>query len=329
VGRSPERRPPAARRRIDMEKDARIYVAGSDTPVGAALVRGLARRGYAALVGVGDDVDLTDAGAVDRALAELAPEYVFVTAGRSGGIGLNQSEPADLMRDNLLVAAHVLEGARRHRVRKLLYLASSCTYPRACPQPMREEALMTGPLEPTSAAYAVAKLAGLMLCDAYRRQHGSAFVAAIPGDSFGPGDDFGPEDSHVVAALIRKMHLARRTGAPAVEVWGTGAARRDFIFVDDLADACLCVMDHYDDPGPINLGGGGDLSIAQLAALIKDVVGYGGEIRFDRTRPDGAPVKVLDGSRLAALGWQRMTPIREALARTYEWFVSTSLGDRA
>ena len=312
-----------------MEKDARIHVAGAETPVGAALVRALARRGYGAVVGAANGVDLTDAGAVDRALAALAPEYVFVTGGRSGGIGLNQREPASLMRDNLLVAAHVLDAAWRHGVRKLLYLASSCAYPWACPQPLREEALMTGPLEPTSAPYAVAKLAGLTLCDAYRREHGAAFVAAIPGDSFGPGDDFGPEDSHVVAALIRKMHLARRTGAPAVEVWGTGAARRDFIFVDDLADACLYVMEHYDDTRPINLGGGDDLSVAELATLVRDVVGYRGEIRFDRTRPDGAPVKVLDGSRLAALGWQRRTPMREALARTYAWFVSMGLGDRA
>lgn len=313
-----------------MEKDARVYVAGADTPLGAALVRALARGGYAAVVGAGDDVDLTDAGAVDRALAALAPDYVFVAAGRSGGIGLNQRQPAGLMRDNLLVTAHVLEAARRHGVRKLLYLASSCAYPRACPQPMREEALMTGPLEPTSAPYALAKLAGLTLCDAYRRQYGSPFVAAIPGDSFGPGDDFGPDDSHVVAALIRKMHLARGTGAPAVDVWGRGAARRDFIFVDDLADACLCVMEHYDDAGPINLGGGGGgLSIAELAVLVREVVGYQGEIRFDPTRPDGAPVKVLDGRRLAALGWQRKTSMREALARTYDWFLRTGPGGGA
>jgi GDP-L-fucose synthase len=312
-----------------VEKDARIYVAGSATPVGQALVRALGRHGYEAVVGVGDDGDFTDAGAVENAFASVAPDYVFVTAGRSGGIGLNRREPAGLMRDNLLVASHVLEGARRHRVRKLLYLASSCAYPRACPQPMREDALMTGPLEPTSAPYALAKLAGLTLCGAYRAQYGSPFVAAIAGDSFGPGDELDPEDSHVVAALIGKMHRARRADAPSVEVWGTGAARRDFIFVDDLAEACLCVMEHYDDPGPINLGGGGELSIAELAALVREVVGYRGEIRFDRARPDGAPLKTLDGSRLAALGWQRRTPLREALRLTYEWFLDAGLGERA
>ena len=311
-----------------MEKDAPICVVGAGTPVGAALVRALARQGHGAVAGVADDVDPTDARAVDDAFTALTPAYVFVAAGKSGGIGLNQRQPASLMLDNLLVAAHVLEGARRHGARKLLYLGSSCVYPRACPQPMREDALMSGPLEPTSAPYALAKLAGVTLCEAYRREHGSRFIAAIAADSFGPGDDFSPEDSHVVAALIRKMHLAKQAGAPSVELWGTGAARRDFIFVDDLADACLCVMDHYDGEGPINLGGGGELSVAELAGLIRDVVGYRGEVRFDRTRPDGAPVKVLDGSRLAALGWQRKTPMREALARTYDWFVSAGAGAR-
>lgn len=304
-------------------------MAGTDTGVGAAIAGALARHGYAAVVGGGEAVDFTRAAAVDEAFAALAPDYVFVAAGRSGGIGLNQREPAALMRDNLLVAAHTLEAAHRHGVLKLVYLASSCIYPRACAQPMSEAALMTGPLEPTSAPYALAKLAGLTLCDAYRRQHGRPFVAAIAGDSFGPGDDFGEDDSHVVAALIRRMHAARRAGAPAVEVWGTGTARRDFIFVDDLAEACLCVMEHYDAPAPINLGGGGDLSIRELAALIRDVVGYRGELRFDARRPDGAPVKALDGRRLQALGWQRRTPMREALALTYRWFLETGRGDGA
>jgi GDP-L-fucose synthase len=312
-----------------VEKDARIYVAGSGTLVGRALVRALERHGYEAIVGVGADPEFTDAGAVEDAFAALTPDYVFVTAGRSGGIGLNRREPAGLMRDNLLVASHVLESARRRRVRKLVYLASSCAYPRDCPQPMREEALMTGPLEPTSAPYALAKLAGLTLCGAYHSEYGSPFVAAIAGDSFGPGDEFDPEDSHVVAALIGKMHRARLTDAPSVEVWGTGAPRRDFIFVDDLAEACLCVMRHHDDPAPINLGGGGELSIAALARLIGEVVGYRGEIRFDSARPDGAPLKSLDGRRLAALGWQRRTPMREALRLTYEWFLDAGLGARA
>jgi GDP-L-fucose synthase len=312
-----------------VDKAAPICVVGAGTPVGAALVRALAGQGYGDVAGVGDDVDLTDPPAVDRAFARLEPAYVFVAAGKSGGIGLNQRQPATLLHDNLLVTAHVLASAKRHGVRKLLYLASSCIYPRACPQPMREDALMTGPLEPTSAPYAVAKLAGLMLCEAYRREHGSQFVAAIAADSFGPGDDFGPKDSHVVAALIRKMHVAKQTGAASVDVWGTGVARRDFVFVDDLADACLCVMDHYAGEGPINLGGGGELSVAELARLIRGVVGYGGDLRFDRTRPDGAPVKVLDGSRLAALGWQRKTPMREALALTYDWFVGAGAGARA
>jgi len=310
-----------------MDKKAPICVVGAHTPVGAALVRALAGQGYAAVVGVTEDVELTDARAVDAAFAASKPAYVFVAAGKSGGIGRNQRQPATLMHDNLLVAAHVLASAQRCGVRKLLYLASSCTYPRACPQPMPESALMTGRLEPTSAPYVVAKLAGVVLCEAYRREHGSPFVAAIAADSFGPGDDFSPEDSHVVAALMEKMHRAKQTGAPAVELWGTGTARRDFIFVDYLADACLWVMDHYDEYGPINLGGGGELSVADLARLIRDVVGYRGEVRFDRTRPDGAPVKVLDGRRLAALGWQRKTSMPEALARTYEWFDGQGRGE--
>src|SRR5262249_49494006 len=205
----------------------------------------------------------------------------------------------------------------------------SCAYPRACPQPMREDALLTGPLEPTSAPYALAKLAGLTLCGAYRTQYGSPFVAAIAGDSFGPGDDFDPEDAHVVAALIGKMHRAGGAGARWVPLWGTGPPRRDFVFVDDLAEACLCVMRDYDDAPPINLGGGGELSIAELAALVGDVVGYRGEIRFDPGRPDGAPRKTLDGRRLAALGWQRRTPMREALELTYQWFLESGAGARA
>ena len=312
-----------------MEKDARIYVAGVNTPVGGALVRALGRHGYAGVVGVGKDADFAAAGAVEATFAGLAPHYVFVTAGRAGGIGLNQREPAGLMRDNLLVASHVLETARHHQVRKLLYLASSCAYPRACSQPMSEGALMTGPLEPTSAPYALAKLAGLTLCRAYRSEHGSPFVAAIAGDSFGPGDEFDPEDAHVVAALIGKMHRAKHAGAPAVSVWGTGSARRDFIFVDDLAEACLCAMERYDGLDPINLGGGGEQSIAELAETIRDVVGYRGEIRFEGTRPDGTPRKVLDGSRLAALGWRRRTSLGEGLRRTYEWFLAEGLGEQA
>jgi GDP-L-fucose synthase len=300
---------------------ARVWVAGAGTPMGRALVRALARR--ARVVGAGADPDFTDPAAVEAAFEALAPDYVVVAAGRAGGIGLNQRAPAGLMRENLLVAAHVLEAAHRRRVRKLLYLASSCVYPRDCGQPMREDALLTGPLEPTSAPYALAKLAGLTLCQAYRRERGSPFVTAIAGDSFGPDDVFDPDDAHVVGALIGRMHRARVADAPVVEVWGTGTPRRDFVFADDLAEACLCVLEGYDDPAPINLGGGGERSIAELAALIGEVVGYRGAIRFDPSRPDGAPRKALDGRRLAALGWRPRTPLRQALEITYRSFLES------
>jgi GDP-L-fucose synthase len=259
---------------------------------------------------------------VDDFFATLRPEYVFVAAGLSGGIQANQARPAELMRDSLLAAAHVLHSAWRHGAARLLYLASSCSYPRLAPQPLREESLLTGPLEPTSQAYALARLAGLELCRAYRRQHGVPFLAAIPTNSFGPHDDFSPLGGHVIPALLRRMHEARQRGEPTFTVWGTGAARREFLFSRDLADACLFVLEHHDTDEPINLGGGTELSIAELASLVAEVVGYRGRLVFDPTRPDGAPRKVLEASKLQALGWRPGTELRTALVETYEWFLS-------
>lgn len=307
-----------------MEKGARIYVAGAAAFLGAAIVRALLRQGDVELVGAGgDEPDLTDAPAVERFFSAVRPDYVFMAAGLILGIGGNQRRPADLMLENLLVGCHVLDAAHRHHVKKLLYLGSGCGYPKHASQPMHPSALMTGMLEPTSEFYALAKLAGMKLCEAYRHQHGVNFVSGIPANPFGIGDDFDPEDAHVIGALIRRMHEAKRDGVPAVEIWGTGSPCRDFIFVDDLADACIFVMERYDSAVPINLTGGTQLTIRELAEFIRRLVGYQGELRFDPSKPDGMPLKVFDGRALAELGWRPQTPFPEALAATYEWFLKT------
>lgn len=304
-----------------MDRDVRILVAGHTTLIGAAIDRHLREAGFTRVLPAPAGDELLDARAVDECFAALRPQYVFLAAGRSGGIAANQRYPADLMRDNLLVATHVIQAAHRHGVDKLLYLASSCSYPRLAPQPIAETALLTGPLEPTSEAYAVAKIAGLKLCQAYRQQYGAPFITAVPANAFGPGDDFSPEDSHVVGALIRKVHHAHVRGLNEVEVWGTGHARREFIYAPDLADACAFAMTHYDDAEPINLGSGEDRSIRELAEAVCAVVGYRGRLRFDATRPDGMPRKGLDSARLRRLGWRPRTPFAEALTQTYAWFL--------
>ncbi|MHB1162127.1 MAG: GDP-L-fucose synthase family protein [Chloroflexota bacterium] len=309
-----------------MEKHARIYVAGGETLIGSALLRELPRQGYTHILGgSADEPNLSDPREVEAFFLRSAPEYVFVAAGKSGGIAANQKYPADLMLDNLLLECNLIPAAHRFGVRKLLYLASSCSYPKFSPQPMREEHLLAGPLEPTNEAYAVAKIAGIKLCQAYRQQHGANFVVGIPANAFGPGDDFSPENSHVVAAMMRRMHEAKLSGAHAVDIWGTGSPRREFIYADNLAEACLVAMREYDDPEPINLGGGADLSIKELARLIQEVTDFGGQIHFDATKPDGMPVKILDSSKLLALGWQPRVAFPEALRATYDWFLQ-SLG---
>jgi len=307
-----------------LKKHCKIYVAGRETLIGAAVLRELERQGYANIVGrPGEEPELTDATDVDAFFANVSPDYVFLVAGKSGGIEANQKYPAELMLDNLLVECHVIHSAFRHGVRKLLYLASSCSYPKHCPQPMRVESLLTGPLEPTNEAYAVAKIAGIKLCQAYRQQYGAVFIAGIPANVFGPGDDFSSEDSHVIAALFRRMHEAKTVGASSVEIWGSGTPRREFIFADDLADACLFIMRSYDEAEPINIGIGTDLSVGELAVLIKEVVGYSGELRYDTSRPDGMPSKILDSSKLDAMGWRPTMPFRVALLATYDWFLKT------
>lgn len=305
-----------------MKKDAKIYVAGGETLIGSAILRQLEVQGYENVIGKPPkEPNLTQSEKVKAFFEESRPEYVFLAAGKSGGIQANQKYPAELMLDNLLVECHVIDSAYRYGVKKLLYLASSCSYPKHCPQPMQVESLMTGSLEPTNEAYAVAKIAGIKLCQAYCHQYGANFITGIPANAFGPGDDFSLEESHVIPALIRKMHDAKIESAESVEIWGTGTARREFILADDLADACIFIADKYDDPMPINIGGGLDLSIKELAELIKEAIGYRGQLHFDISKPDGMPLKALDSGKLRSLGWQPKTSFLAAVEATYNWFL--------
>ncbi len=294
-----------------------IYVAGASTLVGAAVCDAFERAGHELVARAGDEPDPTDRKAVQKLFEAKRPRWVVMAAGASGGIHANQTRPADLALDNLLATSHVLEAAHAAGVEKLLYLASSCSYPRLAPQPMKPEHLWSGALEPTNRAYAAAKLAGLELTLAYRRQHRAAFTVAIPANAFGPGDDFSPEDGHVVAALIRRFHEAKLAGAPEVIVWGTGEARREFIFSEDLGRACVLLLSRFDGDEPINVGSGWELSIRQLAESVRDVVGFHGNLVFDTSRPDGMPRKALDSSALAGLGFKPRGGVKEALAATY------------
>jgi GDP-L-fucose synthase len=306
-----------------LNQKSRIYIAGTDTLVGTALIRLLKKKGYVNLCGYPVEPDLTDVQAVDQFFSEMRPEYVFLVAGRTGGIAANQKYPADLMVNNLLIATSVIQSAHKYGVQKLLYLASSCSYPKHSAQPMQVDSLLTGPLESTNESYAVAKIAGIKLCEAYRRQYGTNFITAIPANPFGTDDDFDLEEAHVISALIHRMHQAKLRNLPGVEIWGTGTARREFIFADDLADACLFTMLHYNDIEPINLGTGDTVSIRELAEIIRTTIGYTGEIQFDPSKPDGMPIKTLDSTVLRDLGWSASTSLQAALERTYDWFVAT------
>jgi len=306
-----------------MHKDARIFIADDHGLIGEAIRRRLRNGGYENLLGEPGRPSLVDAREVETYFSRTLPEYVFAVGGKAGGIGANQKLPADLMLNNLLVDCHVIDNAYRCGVKKLLYLGSSCCYPRACLQPMQVSSLMTGVLESTNEAYATAKLAGIKLTQAYRQQHGANMISAIPANVFGPGDDFGVEDSHVIAALMVKMHQAKLSQSDNVEVWGSGLPRREFVYVADIADAAIFLMKHYNSPVPINVGSGANASISEIAELIKDVVGYSGKLRFDPKKPDGMPLKSLDSSELFALGWQPKTPLRLGLEKTYEWYLET------
>ncbi|MBW7906811.1 MAG: GDP-L-fucose synthase [Phycisphaerae bacterium] len=313
-----------------MDPAARIYVAGHGGLVGSAILRRLRHDGFAHLITrTRAQLDLTDRAAVEAFFHRQRPEYVFLAAARVGGIVANGAEPADFIRDNLLIQAHVIDAACRFGVRKLLFLGSSCIYPRLAPQPIREESLLTGPLEPTNSAYAVAKIAGLEQCAAYHRQHGFRSLRLMPTNLYGPHDNFDPQRAHVLAALLRRFHEARVSGAPRVVVWGTGTPRREFLHVDDLAEAAVFLMRTYDGNELLNVGTGVDVSIAELAQMVRDIVGYRGQIVFDPSRPDGTPRKLLDISRITALGWQARTPLHDGLRSTYQWYTATLTAGRS
>src|SRR5690554_3548226 len=288
-----------------MNQDSRVFVAGSQGMVGSAICRALARAGFEqVLAPPRAELDLGDQQAVDQWFATHRPERVFMAAARVGGIQANSSYPADFLYDNLVIQNNVIHSAWKHGTEKLLFLGSSCIYPREAPQPMREEYLLTGPLEPTNEWYAVAKIAGIKLCQAYRRQYGFDAISLMPTNLYGPGDNFHPENSHVLPALIRRFDEARRENRDEVVIWGTGSPRREFLHVDDLAGACLFSMDHYSDEAIVNVGMGKDIAILELARMIAEVVGFAGDIRTDPSKPDGTPRKLLDTSRLESLGWQ-------------------------
>ena len=275
------------------------------------------------------ELDLTDQAAVRRFFAGEHPEYVFLAAAKVGGILANDTSPADFIRDNLFIQTNVIDAAYRSGVKKLLFLGSSCIYPKHAPQPMKEEHLLTGPLEPTNEWYAVAKIAGIKMCQAYRRQYGFNAIALMPTNLYGPGDNFDLQTSHVLPALMRKFHEAKVSGAPRIVVWGTGKPRREFLHVDDLAAASLFLMRHYDAEEIVNVGVGEDISIAELVGLIREVVGYQGEIVYDSSKPDGTPRKLLDVSRLQALGWKARISLREGVTATYRWYVENGHGLKA
>jgi GDP-L-fucose synthase len=305
-----------------MNSASSIFVAGHRGLVGGAIERCLRTRGYENLLLRGRaELDLRDAHAVDAFFRAERPEYVFLAAARVGGIHANDSQPADFIRDNLQIQTAVIDAAYRHGVRKLLFLGSSCVYPKRAPQPMPESCLLGGPLEPTNEWYAIAKIAGIKMCQAFRRQYGFNAIVAMPTNLYGPGDNFDLTTSHVLPALLRKFHEAKTGGAPRVAVWGTGRPRREFLHVDDLADACVELMLRYESEEIINVGCGEDLEIGELARMIGEIVGYRGALEFDTSKPDGTPRKLLDVSRLAAFGWWPRIPLRVGIEQTYRWFL--------
>ena len=301
-----------------MEKNAKIYVAGHRGLVGSAIVRELNRKGYANIIGrTHRELDLTNQAAVEAFFAEEKPEYVFLCAAKVGGIHINDIQPADFMYINRAIAANVIQSAYQNHVKKLLFMGSGCIYPRVVPQPIKEEYLLTAPLEKTNEAYALAKISGLKLCEFYNRQYGTSYISVMPCNLYGPGDNYNPVSSHVIPALLRKFHEAKESGAPSVTLWGTGSAMREFLHIDDIAGASVFLMETYQENQWINIGCGTDMKINALAELIREVVGYEGGIEYDASMPDGTPRKLLDSSRLFSLGWRPAIPLREGLEETY------------
>ena len=306
-----------------MDRNARIFVAGHRGLVGSAIFRNLQQAGYAQLLTRSRaELDLRNQAAVEAFFAAERPEFVFLAAARVGGIHANATYPAEFIHENLAIQLNVIDAAWRHGVKKLLFLGSSCIYPKFAPQPMPESCLLTGPLEPTNEWYAIAKIAGIKTCQAYRRQYGFNAISLMPTNLYGPGDNFDLSSSHVLPALIRKFHDAKTHNAATVTVWGSGTPRREFLHVDDLADAALFLMLHYDGEDIVNVGWGEDVTIGELAALIGEVIGYPGAIVYDTSQPDGTPRKLLDVSRLSALGWRARIALRDGIAATYDWFLA-------
>lgn len=304
-------------------QDALIYVAGHQGLVGSAVWRRLKQAGYSNLVGFSSsEIDLRDRAAVDRLFSEISPTIVVLAAARVGGILANASRPVDFLEDNLRIQVNVMGASRRSGVQRLLFLGSSCIYPKLAQQPIAESSLMTGPLEATNDAYAIAKIAGVIHVQALRRQYGVNYISAMPTNLYGPGDNFDSTNSHVLPALLRRIHEAKVASSETVTIWGSGMPRREFLFIDDLADALLFLLEHYDSGEPINVGVGADVTIRELAEAIAGVVGWSGKFLFDSSKPDGTPRKLLDVSHLTALGWRSNTSLREGIKLTYEWFLA-------
>lgn len=313
-----------------MKTDSKIYVAGNKGLVGSAIERGLIKAGYTNIITSDyQDYDLTDIGATDAYFEANKPEFVILAAAKVGGIAANDAYPADFIRINLQIQTNVIHSCFKHKVTKLLFLGSSCIYPREAPQPMCEEHLLTGKLEPTNDAYAIAKISGILMCKSYNRQHGTNFIAAMPTNQFGPGDNFNLQGSHVLPAMIRKFHEGKVNDTPSIELWGTGVARREFLLVEDTADALIYVLNHFNaTPGSkkdedmfVNIGVGKDISIKEVAEMVKEVVGYTGEIKWNTDMPDGAPRKLLNVDRLTKVGWTPKHSLKEGIQISYTWFV--------
>jgi len=306
--------------------NSKIFIAGHNGLVGAAIVRKLQSSGYTnLLVRTSKELNLENQTDVQEFFKQEKPEYVFLAAAKVGGILANDSYPADFIASNLNIQNNVIDSAYRSGVKKLLFLGSSCIYPRGCPQPIREEYLLTGPLELTNEWYVIAKIAGIKMCQAYRKQYGFNAISLMPTNLYGPRDNFDLQTSHVLPALIRKFHEAKISGQEQVLIWGTGTPRREFLYVDDLAEACLFLIKNYDSGDIINIGVGGDISIAELANLIGDIVGFSGELVYDKDKPDGAPRKLLDISKLAKIGWEKKISLREGIESTYKWALSARI----
>ncbi len=302
-------------------QDKKIWVCGANGMVGSAIIRKLADEGIEALATTRQDVDVLDVAQVEAFYKKHSPDIVVLAAAKVGGIHANNTYPVDFIAENLQAQQNIINNAYRHSVEKLLFLGSSCIYPKECPQPIKEEYLLSGPLEPTNEPYAIAKIAGIKLCQAYNRQYGCNFISAMPTNLYGQNDNFHPENSHVPAALLQRFHQAKKNNDDKITVWGTGRPCREFMHVDDLADACIFLLRHYSDDAHINVGTGQDISIADFAHLIKDIVGFEGDIEFDTSRPDGTMLKKMDVSKLAALGWSSKIGLNDGLKTYYKWYL--------